>query len=154
MRLGRRPRCAGRAPPAGNALLGGRDAGVGSADGARAVLADDVDRLKALGPLLDFELDDLVFEQPAPAVPLNLGIVNKDVGARVLLDEPPALLIVEPLHTSHCHRIASTAIAGSVWFPCLLPLRNPGGRRAVLAREALGPTLHGRQAARRDSGVR
>src|SRR5690606_7526538 len=65
--------------------------------------------LESLRPLLDLELDHLVLEEAATAVARDLRVVNEDVRAVVLLDEAPALLVVEPLHLAHCHRDASTS---------------------------------------------
>ena len=63
----------------------------------------DVCGLKTFWSLFDLELDRLVFEKSAPALPVDLRIVHEHIGAIVLLDETPALLIVEPLHFSHRH---------------------------------------------------
>src|SRR5450432_632170 len=90
-----------------------------SAERTRALLPNDVDRLQPLRALFDFELDDLVLIETPATVPRNLGVVNEDVRASVLLDEPPALLVVEPLNPSHSHRNASTA--------CLLRVPAQGG---------------------------
>src|SRR5262249_46939006 len=67
-----------------------------------------VDRLEALGAFLDLELDGLVLEETAPALPVDLRVVNEDVRAGLLLDETPALLVVEPLDLANCH-VSSTS---------------------------------------------
>src|SRR6185436_2327183 len=59
--------------------------------------------------LLDLELDGLVLEEATATVTGDLRVVNEDVGPCVLLDEPPALLVVEPLHFAHCHRMPPTS---------------------------------------------
>src|SRR5512140_25886 len=82
---------------------------VGRSVGLRTRLAHHVDRLETLRPLLDFELDELVLEEPAAPLTRDLRVVHEHARAFLLLDEPPALLVVEPLDPSHCHRSASTS---------------------------------------------
>src|SRR5580658_4179719 len=53
--------------------------------------------------------------------------MNEDVRPRVLLDEAPPLLVVEPLHASHCHRMPPLLAAACAAGGAML-LRPPGGR--------------------------
>src|SRR6185437_936707 len=85
--------------------------GTGGIDSVRrggALEAVHVHRLKALGALLDLELDRLVLEQAPTPLPVDLRVVNEDVRAGLLLDETPALLVVEPLYLADCH-VSSTS---------------------------------------------
>src|SRR5437867_1792463 len=68
-----------------------------------------VDCLQTLRPLLDFELDDLVLEETPAAFTADLRVVHEDIGAVVLLDEAPTLLVIEPLDPADCHIHASTS---------------------------------------------
>ena len=60
--------------------------------------------LGAILALADLELDALSLVQRPEAVALDLRVVHEDVSAAtVLLDEPEALLAVEPLHFALQH---------------------------------------------------
>ena len=62
------------------------------------------DGLGTFLPLLDVELDTLVFLKRAEAAALDLGIVDENVLATIVRsDEPKALFAVEPFHSSLCH---------------------------------------------------
>src|SRR5579859_343394 len=64
----------------------------------------DVGGLRALGALGHLEADVLSLFQFAVALGGDRGVVGEHVGAApVLLDEPEALLRVEPLHSAGCH---------------------------------------------------
>jgi hypothetical protein len=65
--------------------------------------ADHVDGLQALRAFLDLELDELVLEQATATLADDLRVVDEDVGPVVLLDEAPALFVVEPLDPTDCH---------------------------------------------------
>ena len=60
-------------------------------------LADDLGGFQSFGTLACFELYLFTFVQRAVSLTLNFGIVNEDVLAGILLDEPVALGVVEPL---------------------------------------------------------
>src|SRR5215472_8602001 len=81
----------------------------GGALDRRLLAAGHVDGLQTLRPLLDLKLDNLVLEEAATPLTRDLRVVDEDVGAVVLLDEAPPLLVVEPFHPTHCHRNASTS---------------------------------------------
>src|SRR5690606_1527216 len=53
-------------------------------------------------------LHRLILEQTTAAFANDLRVMNEDVRAAVLLDEAPALLVVEPLHFTHGH-VSSTS---------------------------------------------
>src|SRR5262249_18340394 len=103
----------------------------------------DVDRLQSLGAFLDLEFHRLVFEQATPSLPVDLRIVYEHVGAVVLLDETPALLIVEPLHFTHRHWFlhfhkrdsASSQRARLLRRQPTDQLRRPSAGRVSVARE-------------------
>jgi hypothetical protein len=60
--------------------------------------------LKALGALLDLELNLLPFSEAAKAIGLNRSVVAENVfAAAILSDEAKALRIVEPLDGTSCH---------------------------------------------------
>jgi hypothetical protein len=77
-------------------------------------------RLGSLGPLLDLELDTLVFLERAKAASLDLGKVDEDIlRAIVRGDEAEALITVEPLHSSLCHLLTSL-----IQFGCTKNIRE------------------------------
>src|SRR5580704_8095003 len=122
-----RSRCRRRASPStsSGAPPGCRSTST-ECSGSGLLLPRHVDRLEALRALLDLELDELVLEQATAAFACDLRVVHEDVGPFILLDEAPPLLIVEPLHPAHCHRIASTSTLSTRPHPAgARPLRHP-----------------------------
>ena len=63
-----------------------------------------LDRLGALGPLLNVELDTLIFLERAKTAALNLGVVDENI-RRITIrgDKAETLVAVEPFHSSLCH---------------------------------------------------
>src|ERR1043166_3575241 len=64
----------------------------------------DVRGLEALRPVYDLEFHRVALTQRAEAVRLDGGMVDEDILATVLRDEPEALRVIEPLYRTlrHC----------------------------------------------------
>src|SRR2546427_9834441 len=80
--------------------------------GGRSDLAD-VLRLQALGTLRDLELHRVALGQAAEAFGLDRREVDKHVRTRLLRDEAKALRVIEPLHFTLCHTVASSVLRGT-----------------------------------------
>lgn len=74
--------------------------------------ANDVDGLETLGAFFDLELHLLVFDETTTSITADLRIVDEDIGACVLLDESPALFVVEPLHFAFGHDSSTLTLTG------------------------------------------
>src|SRR5689334_15150602 len=73
------------------------------ATGVRTLHFADVRCLKTLRAAGHFELDPVTFGQGLETLSLDGAIVNEDILATFLRDEPVTLCVVEPLHLSLCH---------------------------------------------------
>jgi hypothetical protein len=62
-----------------------------------------IDRPQPFGRLFNVKLDNLPFLQGAIAPPLDVGEVDEDILATLLLNEPIALGVAEPLDTTDWH---------------------------------------------------
>jgi hypothetical protein len=67
-------------------------------DGIGALDLGDVFSLKALGSLLDLELDQLTFVKRFVSIHLDRREVDEDVVSRLALDKSKSLRRIEPLH--------------------------------------------------------
>src|SRR5437870_3888986 len=59
--------------------------------------------LQSLRPARDFEFDLVALSAALEALALHGAVMDEDVLAALLRDEPVALGVVEPLHMSLCH---------------------------------------------------
>ncbi|MCC2643124.1 MAG: hypothetical protein K0S45_3537 [Nitrospira sp.] len=66
--------------------------------GSRCKIFQDIRRLRTFGPLHDVELDVFTFFQGLESVPLEGGIVDKDIIPAIELDEPKSFTIIEPFY--------------------------------------------------------
>src|SRR5436309_10542362 len=81
----------------------GPSAGPGGSDRGEDLNLADVRCLKTLWAAGHLELDPVTFGQGLEALGLDGAVVDEDVLAAFLRDEPVTLRIVEPLHLSLCH---------------------------------------------------
>src|SRR5581483_8938725 len=71
------------------------------------------DSLGALRPLLDVELDALIFFERPEAARLDLRVVDEDIFRTLVRgDKAKAFVAVEPFHSSLCHLLTSLIQTG------------------------------------------
>jgi hypothetical protein len=110
-----------------------RDGAAGWTGGSRVVrcsASDDADVLRFLTLATggDVEFDALPLVEGPVAVPLDVRVVHENVVAAFARDEAEALLGIEELHSSSCHRLlfsrlpAVLVTTGSRGYPSIMRL--------------------------------